>query len=128
MSPFPNILILIKKLIIGWEVRGYEMRPPRPPLMGGSSQLGSWEYRGMPSPSKNGSRSRLPCRVKNKKCKNKSKCMINPSKLTHKANKLKVPWPKIKSYLLLNCEPTSLRPSFNQKSVSLMDVAALVNV
>ena len=28
------------------------MRPPRPPLVGGSDRVGSWEYRGMPAPSK----------------------------------------------------------------------------
>ena len=38
-------------LIIGWEVRGSGMRPPRPPLVGGSDRVGSWKYRGMPAPS-----------------------------------------------------------------------------
>ena len=71
MAPF-FIHILIRRspdasffypfFISGWEVSGSGMRPPRPLLMGGSDRLGSWEYRGIPAPSKNGPRSRREAR------------------------------------------------------------------
>ena len=41
--------LVLSFFIIRWEVRGCGMRPPRPPLMGGSDRLGSWEYCGMPA-------------------------------------------------------------------------------